>query len=114
MNVESAVQSIRQEIAKAIAGQQAVIEQVLVAILANGHVLLEGVPGIAKTLIVRTVAKSLDLGYGRIQFTPDLMPTDVVGTNVFNPRTNDFELRTGPIFTSVLLADEINRTPPKT
>jgi MoxR-like ATPase len=114
MTVESAAQSIRLELRKAISGQDSVIEQVLVAVLANGHVLLEGVPGVAKTLIVRTLAKSLDLPYGRIQFTPDLMPTDVLGTNVFSPRTNEFELRPGPIFTSVLLADEINRTPPKT
>ncbi len=114
MSVESAAQSIRHEIRKAISGQDGTIEQVLVAVLANGHVLLEGVPGVAKTLLVRTLAKTLSLPYGRIQFTPDLMPTDVVGTNVFNPRNNDFELRTGPIFTSILLADEINRTPPKT
>lgn len=100
--------------AKAVVGQQRVIEQILVAILANGHVLLEGVPGIAKTLTVRTLAKVLDLQYSRIQFTPDLMPSDVVGTNVFDARTTEFKLRPGPVFTNVLLADEINRTPPKT
>ena len=114
MSVESTAQSIRQEIRKAISGQETTIEQVLVAVLANGHILLEGVPGVAKTLIIRTLARTLNLSYGRIQFTPDLMPSDLVGTNVFNPRNNEFELRTGPIFASILLADEINRTPPKT
>ncbi|HWA82530.1 MAG TPA: MoxR family ATPase [Fimbriimonadaceae bacterium] len=114
MGVETQSQAIRSEVGKAIAGQEAVIEQVLVAILANGHVLLEGVPGVAKTLLVRSLAMSLNLQYGRIQFTPDLMPSDVIGTNVFDPKSSDFTLRKGPIFVSVLLADEINRTPPKT
>jgi MoxR-like ATPase len=114
MSVESAAELIRQEIRKTISGQDHTIEQVLVAVLANGHVLLEGVPGVAKTLLIRSLAKALNLSYGRIQFTPDLMPTDVLGTNVFSPKSNEFELRTGPIFTSILLADEINRTPPKT
>lgn len=114
MSVESLAQSIRQEVAKAIAGQNQVIEQALVAILANGHVLLEGVPGVAKTLLVRTLAHTLGLQYGRIQFTPDLMPSDVLGTNIFDQRSNDFVLRKGPVFVNVLLADEINRTPPKT
>lgn len=107
-------QAIRAEISKAIAGQEKVVEQVLVAVLANGHVLLEGVPGVAKTLLVRSLALALNLPYGRIQFTPDLMPSDVIGTNVFDPKSNDFRLRKGPIFVSILLADEINRTPPKT
>jgi MoxR-like ATPase len=114
MSVAETSQAIKAEVAKAIAGQESVVEQVLVAILANGHVLLEGVPGVAKTLLVRTLAKTLDLGYGRVQFTPDLMPSDVVGTSIFDPKTNDFVLRKGPIFVNVLLADEINRTPPKT
>jgi len=114
VGVETRAQAIRAEVAKAIAGQEAVIEQVLVAVLANGHVLLEGVPGVAKTLLVRSLARAFDLQYGRIQFTPDLMPSDVIGTNVFDPKSNDFRLRKGPIFVSVLLADEINRTPPKT
>ena len=105
---------LRAEVAKAVAGQDAVVEACLVALLANGHVLLEGVPGVAKTLLVRSLAASLALDYTRIQFTPDLMPSDVLGTRGFNPRSLDFELRTGPIFTSILLADEINRTPPKT
>src|SRR5690349_2579216 len=114
MSVATQAQSIRAEIRKVIAGQDGVIEQSLVAILANGHVLLEGVPGVAKTLLVRSLAMTLSLEYGRVQFTPDLMPSDVIGTNVFDPRENDFRLRKGPIFVSILLADEINRTPPKT
>lgn len=114
MSVETSAQSIRTEVGKAIIGQDRTIEQVLVAVLANGHVLLEGVPGVAKTLLVRSLARALDLGYGRIQFTPDLMPSDVIGTNVFNPKHSEFELRKGPVFVNVLLADEINRTPPKT
>ncbi len=105
---------LRAEVAKAVAGQDAVVESCLVALLANGHVLLEGVPGVAKTLLVRSLAAALSLDYTRIQFTPDLMPSDVLGTRIYNPRSLDFELRKGPIFTSILLADEINRTPPKT
>jgi len=88
--------------------------QVLVALLAEGHVLLEGVPGIAKTLLVRTLAHAISADFKRIQFTPDLMPSDVVGTNVFDPTRSEFRLRRGPVFTNILLADEINRTPPKT
>ena len=114
MSVADAAQAIRSEVRKAIAGQDGPIEQVLVAVLANGHVLLEGVPGLAKTLLVRTLAKTFDLSYGRVQFTPDLMPSDVIGTSVFDPRSSDFKLRKGPVFVSVLLADEVNRTPPKT
>jgi MoxR-like ATPase len=114
MSVQSHVATIRTEIAKAIVGQESAIEQIMVAVLANGHVLLEGVPGVAKTLLVRSLAKSLSLEFGRVQLTPDLMPSDVIGTNIFNPKTAEFELRHGPVFVSVLLADEINRTPPKT
>lgn len=114
MSVETTVQAIRSEVAKAIVGQDETIEQVLVAILADGHVLLEGVPGVAKTLLVRALSQALSLPYGRIQFTPDLMPSDVIGTNVFDPRTAEFKLRPGPVFVAILLADEINRTPPKT
>src|SRR3954469_11982805 len=109
VSVETLAQSVRTEIAKSISGQERTIEQALVAILANGHVLLEGVPGVAKTLLVRTVARTLSLNYGRIQFTPDLMPSDVIGTNVFDPRSGEFNLRKGPVFVNVLLADEINR-----
>ncbi len=114
MSVADLAENIKTEISKAIAGQEAVIEQVLIAVLANGHVLLEGVPGVAKTLLVRTLARSLDLGYGRIQFTPDVMPSDVIGTTIFDQKTGEFALRKGPIFVNILLADEINRTPPKT
>ena len=114
MSVETLASAVRAEMAKAIAGQNAIVDQLLVAILADGHVLIEGVPGVAKTLMVRTLARALDLSYGRVQFTPDLMPSDILGTFVFDPKTNDFKLRKGPIFVNVLLADEINRTPPKT
>jgi MoxR-like ATPase len=114
MSVDTLAPAIRAEVAKAIAGQEKTIEQVMVAVLANGHVLLEGVPGVAKTLLVRSLAMAMGLDYGRIQFTPDLMPSDVIGTMVFNPKTAEFDLRKGPIFVNVLLADEINRTPPKT
>jgi len=114
MGVESLAGAIKQQVGKAIAGQEKVMEQVLVAILANGHVLLEGVPGVAKTLLVRSLSRTLSLEYGRVQFTPDLMPSDVIGTTIFDPKTSDFKVRTGPIFVNVLLADEINRTPPKT
>jgi len=114
MNVAEAAQRVYAEVAKSIVGQQRAVEQVLVAFLADGHILLEGVPGLAKTLLVRSLARALDLEFTRIQFTPDLMPSDVIGTNVFDPKTADFKLRQGPVFTAVLLADEINRTPPKT
>jgi MoxR-like ATPase len=114
MSVADTAARIRQEIGKAVVGQDAAVEQCMVALLANGHILLEGVPGIAKTLLVRSLARAVDLSFARIQFTPDLMPSDVIGTNVFDPRTVEFRLRKGPVFTQVLLADEINRTPPKT
>jgi MoxR-like ATPase len=112
--VRDAANRIRQELAKVVVGQKDVIDQILVAILCEGHVLLEGVPGIAKTLIARAIALAISADFARIQFTPDLMPSDVVGTNVFDPSTGKFNLRKGPIFTGLLLADEINRTPPKT
>ena len=99
---------------KVVVGQDAVVEQVLVALLAEGHALIEGVPGTAKTLLVKTLARIVGADFGRIQFTPDLMPSDITGTNVFNVATTAFTLRRGPVFTDVLLADEINRTPPKT
>jgi len=102
------------ELRKTIVGQDEVIEQVLVAILAEGHALVEGVPGTAKTLMVKTLAEIIGARFSRIQFTPDLMPSDITGTNVFNMQSSEFTLRHGPIFTDILLADEINRTPPKT
>ena len=112
--VRQVTTQIRHELHKVVVGQEEVIEQVLICLLAEGHVLLEGVPGMAKTLLVKTLARILNAGFNRIQFTPDLMPTDITGTNVFNLNTSQFTLRQGPIFTDILLADEINRTPPKT
>ncbi len=108
------VAHIQNELRKIIVGQDEVIEQILVAILAEGHALLEGVPGTAKTLTVKTLARIVGARFSRIQFTPDLMPSDITGTNVFNVQNSEFSLRPGPIFTDILLADEINRTPPKT
>jgi MoxR-like ATPase len=102
------------EVSKVIVGQKEIIEQLLVVIFAEGHALLEGVPGTAKTLMVKTLAKILGVKFTRIQFTPDLMPSDITGTNIFNIQQSQFYLRHGPIFTDILLADEINRTPPKT
>jgi len=107
-------QRITQMLGKAIVGQQTVIEQMLVAVLARGHVLMEGVPGVAKTLLVRALARCLDLDFTRVQLTPDLMPSDIIGTHVFDSTTNEFHLHRGPIFTTLLLADEINRAPAKT
>ncbi|HYE14173.1 MAG TPA: MoxR family ATPase [Pyrinomonadaceae bacterium] len=112
--VPTTVEHIQTELRKVVVGQDAVVEQVLVALLAEGHALVEGVPGTAKTLLVKTLARIVGAGFSRIQFTPDLMPSDITGTNVFNPSTATFSLRRGPVFTDVLLADEINRTPPKT
>jgi MoxR-like ATPase len=112
--VSETVAHIRSELGKVIVGQDEAIEQVLVALLAEGHALIEGVPGTAKTLTVKTLARIINASFNRIQFTPDLMPSDITGTNVFNVATSTFNLRRGPIFTDILLADEINRTPPKT
>jgi MoxR-like ATPase len=105
---------IRRETQKVIVGQDAVIDQILICLFAEGHALLEGVPGTAKTLMVKIISRIIGAGFNRIQFTPDLMPSDITGNNVFNIATSQFTLRHGPIFTDVLLADEINRTPPKT
>lgn len=110
----STVAHILNELRKVVVGQDEVIEQILVAVLAEGHALLEGVPGTAKTLTVKTLARIIGAGFSRIQFTPDLMPSDITGTNVFNVQSSEFSLRHGPVFTDILLADEINRTPPKT
>lgn len=110
----STITHIINELGKVVVGQDEVIEQILVALLAEGHALVEGVPGTAKTLTVKTLARIINADFSRIQFTPDLMPSDITGTNVFNMQTSEFSLRQGPIFTDILLADEINRTPPKT
>lgn len=113
-SVNSIVEHLKGEVRKVIVGQDVVIEQVLIALLVEGHALIEGVPGTAKTLLVKVLARAIGAHFGRIQFTPDLMPADVTGTNIFNMATSTFTLRRGPIFTDLLLADEINRTPPKT
>src|SRR5258708_6811324 len=112
--VSPTIAHIRNELRKVIVGQDEPIEQILVALLAEGHALIEGVPGTAKTLTVKTLARIINANFSRIQFTPDLMPSDITGTNVFNVATSTFNLRRGPVFTDILLADEINRTPPKT
>ncbi len=104
----------RTEVARAVIGQDAIVDMVSIALLAGGHCLLEGPPGTAKTLLAQSFARAAGLGFGRIQFTPDLMPGDILGSNLFNFQTSSFTLTKGPIFTELLLADEINRTPPKT
>ncbi len=114
LSVAEAAEKMRAEIGKAVVGQREVIDQAIIALLCQGHVILEGAPGVAKTLIVRSLAMAISAESNRIQFTPDLMPSDLIGTNVFDPSTGRFNLRKGPVFTGLLLADEINRTPPKT
>ncbi len=113
-DVRGLASAIRGEVAKAIVGQDAVVDHLLVALLAEGHVLLEGPPGTAKTFLAQCFATALGLDFGRIQFTPDLLPGDILGSNLFNFQTSQFTLTRGPIFCDLLLADEINRTPPKT
>ena len=112
--LNEAVMSIRNEIKKIIVGQDEMVRLIITALLADGHVLIEGVPGVAKTLTAKLVAKSVDAGFSRIQFTPDLMPSDVLGTPVFNPREALFEFKKGPVFSNIVLVDEINRAPAKT
>ncbi|MER7889191.1 MoxR family ATPase [Micromonospora sp. NPDC094482] len=113
-DARAALHRLRAEVGKAVVGQDAVVTGLVIALLCRGHVLLEGVPGVAKTLLIRTVATALDLDSKRVQFTPDLMPGDVTGSLIFDPHTAAFTFREGPVFTNILLADEINRTPPKT
>ena len=105
---------IRGELGKAVVGQTDTVDLMLIALFAGGHILLEGPPGTAKTFLAQCFAKAVNLGYGRIQFTPDLMPGDILGANLFDFQTSTFKLVKGPIFCELLLADEINRTPPKT
>ena len=105
---------ILNEMKKVVIGQDEVLESILLGLMCNGHVLLEGVPGVAKTLMVRALAKTINVEFKRIQFTPDLMPSDVTGIMAYNPKTGEFEFKPGPIFTNLVLADEINRAPPKT
>ncbi|RKT05003.1 MoxR-like ATPase [Streptomyces sp. 3211.6] len=113
-SARSSLEALRAEIGKAVVGQDSAVTGLVVALLCRGHVLLEGVPGVAKTLLVRALAASLELDTKRVQFTPDLMPSDVTGSLVYDARTAEFSFQDGPVFTNLLLADEINRTPPKT
>ena len=113
-SLTTAVNAIRAEVGKVIIGQQQTVDLLLTALLADGHVLIEGVPGVAKTLMAKLLAKTMSVGFSRIQFTPDLMPSDVLGTSVFVPKTGDFSFRQGPIFANLVLIDEINRAPAKT
>src|SRR5262249_23072234 len=106
--------ALRDEVAKVVVGQEGTLSGLVAALLVRGHVLLEGVPGVAKTLVVKTVAAALDLEFRRVQFTPDLMPSDVIGQTILDAGAGSFSFRPGPVFTNLLLADEINRTPPKT
>src|SRR6187551_2340554 len=112
--LNQAVMAIRNEIKKVIVGQDEMVNLIIAALLADGHVLIEGVPGVAKTLTAKLVARSVDAGFSRVQFTPDLMPSDVLGTPVFNPRESTFDFKKGPVFSNVILIDEINRAPAKT
>ena len=113
-SARASLEALRAEIAKAVVGQDPAVTGLVVALLCRGHVLLEGVPGVAKTLLVRALAAALELDTKRVQFTPDLMPSDVTGSLVYDARTAEFSFQPGPVFTNLLLADEINRTPPKT
>lgn len=108
------VARMKEEVGKVIVGQEKVLELLIVALLADGHVLIEGVPGVAKTLTAKLLARTFSVDFSRIQFTPDLMPSDVLGTSIFNQKTSDFEFRRGPIFSNIVLIDEINRAPAKT
>ena len=108
------IEQLRRQIAQVIVGQQENIDLLLTAVLANGHVLIEGVPGVAKTLLARLLARLIDARFSRVQFTPDLMPSDVLGTNVFNMKTSDFDFHAGPVFADIVLVDEVNRAPAKT
>ncbi len=112
--LREAFSRVRAEVGKAVVGQDSAVTGLMIALLSGGHVLLEGVPGVAKTLLIRTLSRSLSLESKRVQFTPDLMPGDVTGSLVYDARRGEFEFRAGPVFTNILLADEINRTPPKT
>jgi len=112
--LRNTMDAVRGELQKVIVGQDKLIDYLLVALLANGHVLLEGVPGIAKTLAVKLLAKAVDTSFSRIQFTPDLMPSDILGTSVFDMKTSDFQFRKGPVFANLILVDEVNRAPAKT
>lgn len=113
-SLQNSVNSLKNEIGKVIVGQEQMVELLLAAILVDGHVLIEGVPGVAKTLTAKLLSKSISIGFSRIQFTPDLMPSDVIGTSIFDPKESTFQFRQGPIFSNIILIDEINRAPAKT
>jgi len=112
--IKSTFDAIQSEISKVILGQEKIVEQLSIALLCEGHVLIEGFPGVAKTLIAKCLAKTVDAEFSRIQFTPDLMPSDVIGTMIYNPKSSEFNFKSGPIFSNVILIDEINRAPAKT
>lgn len=112
--LQQSVDTLKQEIGKVIVGQEQMVELLLAAVLADGHVLIEGVPGVAKTLTAKLLSRSISVGFSRIQFTPDLMPSDVIGTSIFNPKDSTFQFNKGPIFSNIVLIDEINRAPAKT
>jgi MoxR-like ATPase len=112
-DVSDTIQAIRNEVAKVVVGQEKMIEGLLAGLLCRGHILLEGVPGLAKTTTVNALAKALGLDFKRVQFTPDLLPSDIIGTEIYDPSTNSFKIKRGPVFTNLLLADEINRAPAK-
>lgn len=114
MRVHKKAERVIEEVKKAIVGKDDVLKLVLTSILADGHILIEDLPGLAKTLMAKSFAKALGLEFKRVQFTPDLLPSDIIGVNVFNQKTLEFEFKKGPVFTNILLADEINRAPPKT
>ena len=113
-DVQHKMQAVKNELKKVIVGQYDIIDQLILALLSNGHSLIEGLPGVAKTMMAKLLAKTIDSGFSRIQFTPDLMPSDVIGTSILNSKINEFEFKKGPIFSNIILIDEINRSPAKT
>ncbi|WP_313303972.1 MoxR family ATPase [Empedobacter sp.] len=113
-DVQHKMQTVKNELKKVIVGQDDIIDQLILALLSNGHSLIEGLPGVAKTMMAKLLAKTIDSGFSRIQFTPDLMPSDVIGTSILNSKINEFEFKKGPIFSNIILIDEINRSPAKT
>jgi MoxR-like ATPase len=113
LSLQNKLHELRKEIAKGVVGQEQMVNSILIGLLTNGHILLEGVPGLAKTTTVKAVAQAIDLDFKRIQFTPDLLPSDIIGAQIFDMKTNEFKIKKGPIFTNLLLADEINRAPAK-
>ena len=112
-NLHGVIERVKEQVARVIVGQEALVDRLIIALLTNNHVLIEGVPGLAKTLTISTLAQTLDASFARVQFTPDLLPADITGTLIFNPQDADFHVRRGPIFANVVLADEINRAPAK-